>query len=488
MIRPTISDLRRPPWLTAGAVVMLAGGLVALGDSPASGAAYAMVRRGDVTATAGAAGTVQSADTRELVFGTSGTVTKVEVEPGSRVRAGQVLARLDDTAAKEQVQVAKAALAAAQDAYDKAQQGVCTGSGGSGASGGGTSGGSGGGTSGRAGSGSSGGSGIVSAQPAGYRVRPRPRRTPTPAPTPTPTSPTPTPTPTPTSPKPKPTSPRPTPTTTRPTRTPRPTPTGRSKPTGRPKSGGHSRSGAKPASGGRPGAGAKGGSGAGGGCRPGAVEQAAAKVTQADVDVRQAERTLSATALEAPMAGTVLSVAGTAGTRVGASGTSGFITLGDLSDLQVRAMFSLGDVQRLKIGQHSTIQLGVATGRQYTGTVTRIDPAATTNGMLAQFGVNISLDDRPAVLLIGMSATVEVVTAEAQSVLYVPSGAVRPKADGTATVLVHRDGRTLTRTVRLGVRGDRYVAVTAGLSSGDRLEIPTDSNPDGFPDGAFPGA
>jgi hypothetical protein len=71
--RPTLRDLRKPPWLAAGMVVVLASGLVAVGDSPARGTTQATVLRGDVTATAGAAGTVQSADTRDLVFGTSGT-------------------------------------------------------------------------------------------------------------------------------------------------------------------------------------------------------------------------------------------------------------------------------------------------------------------------------------------------------------------------------------------------------------------------------
>src|SRR5262245_48953903 len=128
--RPTVHDLRRPPWLAAGLVAVLASGLVAASDSPAQGLSQTTVLRGDVTATAGAAGTVQSADTRDLVFGTAGTVTKVEVTPGTKVKSGQVLARLDDADAKGQVDVAKAALAAADDTYAKAQEGICSGGGG----------------------------------------------------------------------------------------------------------------------------------------------------------------------------------------------------------------------------------------------------------------------------------------------------------------------------------------------------------------------
>jgi multidrug efflux pump subunit AcrA (membrane-fusion protein) len=187
------------------------------------------------------------------------------------------------------------------------------------------------------------------------------------------------------------------------------------------------------------------------------------------------------------MAGTVLSITGAPGDQA-SSGRAGFITLGDLSDLQVRALFSLGDVERLKLGQQATIGLGMSTTGRYSGTVTGIDPAATTSGNLARVGVNISLDDPPAGVLVGMSATVDVVTAQAQSVLYVPVDAVRPRPDGTATVVVRHDGRAITRTVHLGVRSDRDVAISEGLSSGDHVVLPTGSGPDGFPDGSFPGA
>jgi HlyD family secretion protein len=444
---------------------------VAVGDAPARAVTQATVLRGDVTATAGAAGTVQSADTRDLVFGTSGTVTKIEVAPGDKVRAGQVLARLDDTGAREQLDAAKAAVAAADDTYSKAQQGIC----GGGAGGGG------------------GTDGASEAEQADYtsgngrrrwaggtKSRPpsRPTRSTTPTPTPTPTRRTPSPTPKPT---PTRTSPTPTPTETRPTRS----PTHSSKPTARPsRSGGSGR--------GRAGAGFGGGARGGGnhgGCQVNSVQLAAASVTQAEVKEREAERTLAATRLTAPIDGTILSVAGTVGAQVTGQSRTGFVTLGDLDDLQVQAMFPLGEVNRLKLGRPAEISLAMSPGRTYRGTVTRIDPAATTDGNRALFGVMISLDDTPpAGLRTGMSATVEVVTAQAEDTLYVPAGAIHPKSDGQATVLVRRGGRTTVRTVRTGVRSDRYVAITSGLSAGDHVVVSSGTDKDGFPSPTFPGA
>ncbi len=461
MNRPTLRDLRTPPWLTAGLVALASTTLIAAGDAPAHGTSYATVRRGDVTSTAGAAGTIQSADTRELVFGTSGVVSRVEVSPGDKVKAGTVLARLDEAPARDQLEVTEAALAAAEDAYSKAQDGICSGgAGGSGGSGG-MDGSSGSDASVRSeASGGPVGSGGIDggvARQASFDGHPRWHHFPTPTPTPTATSPRPT----------------PTPTTPHPTNSPtgRPNPTAHPKPTGGDGKGGHTRPG---------------GPGKSTACGPGDVEQASAKVTQAEVKVREAERTLRATRLTAPMDGTVLEVNGTTGGQVAGAAKTGFITLGDLTDLQVRAMFPLGEVQNVEIGQPATIDLAIRPGHPYTGRVTRIDPAATTSGTRALYGVMISLDDESSGLLTGMTATTEVVTAKAEDALYVPVTAVHPTKTDTATVILRRNGHTTTRTVHLGVRGDRYVAITSGLSTGDHVLLTTETGTDGFPAPTFP--
>lgn len=423
-----LRQLRRTPWVTAGAVVVLGAGLLAFGagdSDPGVGVAYASV--GDVVATAGAAGTVQSADVRDLAFGTAGTVAKVYAKVGDKVSAGKLLARLDGTDTREQLDAAEAALAASQDAYDKAGTSTC-----------GT-------TSGSPSNGSS-----TTAAPVRY-ASPSPRPT---TPTPKPTHIT-TPTPTPThKPKPKPTHGHP-----------KPKPThGHSKGGGHPKGGGH----AKP-------------KGKGKSCgKVMTVAQAGARLTQAEVKVREAERAVKGTRITAAISGTVLSI-GTTGSTVGASGTTGFVTLGDLDDLQVKALFSLADVNHLKIGQRATIGFAAHPGATYQGEVTRIDPAATSTGALAQYGVMLSLDEVPPELLVGMSATVQVTTAQAADTLYVPSSAIRTATNGTPMVVVRRNGGTSLRPVRLGIRGDRYVQIVAGLSRGDRVVTAADLGPNGFP-------
>src|SRR5215510_8645175 len=72
------------------------------------------VRRGTLTVTASAAGTVQPIDSRALTFGTGGTLATLAVKPGDHVTAGQLLATLDPTDAQAAVTSAQSALDAAE--------------------------------------------------------------------------------------------------------------------------------------------------------------------------------------------------------------------------------------------------------------------------------------------------------------------------------------------------------------------------------------
>ncbi|GAA1014358.1 macrolide-specific efflux protein MacA [Acrocarpospora pleiomorpha] len=101
---------------------LLLGGVAAayasLGSGSPAGAAplTTPVTRGSVVASVSASGAVESARTRSLTFGSNGTVESIKVEPGDKVKKGAVLARLDDTAARESLEATKASLDAAEDA------------------------------------------------------------------------------------------------------------------------------------------------------------------------------------------------------------------------------------------------------------------------------------------------------------------------------------------------------------------------------------
>jgi macrolide-specific efflux system membrane fusion protein len=81
----------------------------------------ATVSTGDVTATVSASGSVTSAQVSEANFVTSGTVTEIDVDVGDSVTKGQVLAKVDPSAAQDSLDTAEANLTAAKAALSRAK-------------------------------------------------------------------------------------------------------------------------------------------------------------------------------------------------------------------------------------------------------------------------------------------------------------------------------------------------------------------------------
>ena len=115
----------RKPYVLVPAVVVVAVvvglGMGALGDpgTPSSPTSQvATVTRGSMSETVSAEGTVAAAQTDDLSFSSSGTVTAVDVKAGDEVKAGQVLATIDSAALGADVAAAQSSLAQAQAQLD----------------------------------------------------------------------------------------------------------------------------------------------------------------------------------------------------------------------------------------------------------------------------------------------------------------------------------------------------------------------------------
>jgi macrolide-specific efflux system membrane fusion protein len=127
-----LARFRRPPTvaLNLGLAVLAvagAGWAYQLVRGPAQAAAATTglsrtvpVSQGDVVQTASASGSVQSATTATADFVTSGTVTSIAVKVGDAVKKGAVLARVDATQQRAQLDAAEANLTAAQASLDRA--------------------------------------------------------------------------------------------------------------------------------------------------------------------------------------------------------------------------------------------------------------------------------------------------------------------------------------------------------------------------------
>lgn len=219
-----------------------------------------------------------------------------------------------------------------------------------------------------------------------------------------------------------------------------------------------------------------------------------AEVEQARLALVEAQDALNGLTLVAPMSGTVTAVNGTKGeSTTPASGSdsesSGFITISNLSKFVVTGSFSEADVAKIKAGDSASITFNAVADQTFTGKVKSIDLTATDSDGVTSYGVEISINEPPANLRDGATATITVTTASAKDVLAVPASAVTT-TNGTSTVKLVKDGKSTSATVEIGVEGDTYTEIRSGLKLGDTIELGAVSSSGGngqFPRGDFPG-
>lgn len=244
---------------------------------------------------------------------------------------------------------------------------------------------------------------------------------------------------------------------------------------------------------------------------PATVLQDQAAVTQAQEAVTQDQKTLSGTTLTAPFAGTITALNGTVGEAMSAgsagsgsssgtggggtssasatggtgsgssgTGTSGsssassasFLTLTNLSQLQVVAGFAEADATRVAVGQPATVTFSALTGTTAPGRVTAVSSTSTVVSNVVTYNVTVALQKPPSTVKPGMTTTVSVIVASATNVLELPTSAITT-AGRISTVTLLQNGKQTVQAVTTGLVGDTTTQILSGLSPGDVVVQPT---------------
>ncbi|MEV0720526.1 HlyD family efflux transporter periplasmic adaptor subunit, partial [Asanoa sp. NPDC050611] len=137
----------------------------------------------------------------------------------------------------------------------------------------------------------------------------------------------------------------------------------------------------------------------------------------------------------------------------------------DPGGMQIEAAFPEADAGRLATGQAATVTLPDRPGTPLHATVVQVDPVGTSDGTLVTFSARLAFEQAPGDLLVGQSAAVRVTIASRPNSLRVPSTAVR--ADGS--VLVRTAAGDARTQVQVGLRGDAYTEIMAGLIDGQEI-------------------
>lgn len=203
----------------------------------------------------------------------------------------------------------------------------------------------------------------------------------------------------------------------------------------------------------------------------GMTEQSRSRIAAARAD-------LDRLVLKAPFDGIVAEISGELGEYATPSPpgipTPPSIDLIDDSCLYVSAPIDEVDASRIETGQPVRITLDAIKGLSFAGHIRRIAPYVLEVEKQARtVEVEVNFDRLPSSdrLLVGYSADVEIIHAEHDNVLRIPTQAL---LDQKHVLYYNARGMLEDRTVKTGLANWDETEITAGLNEGDRIVLNLD--------------
>ncbi len=199
---------------------------------------------------------------------------------------------------------------------------------------------------------------------------------------------------------------------------------------------------------------------------------AKAQINEAEAALEIAKINRSYATIRAPMAGIVASVSTQEGETVAASlNAPTFITLIDLSRLQVDDFVDETDIGYVKIGQDAIFTVDTFPEKTFHGKVEAIHPMATIQESVVYYDVVIKiLDDYEGLLRPEMTTNVTIIIDTIKNALAIPSEAIVRQGQ-KELVAVSTDSGVEKREVITGVIDGDYVEIKQGLKEGEVVVI-----------------
>jgi HlyD family secretion protein/macrolide-specific efflux system membrane fusion protein len=204
---------------------------------------------------------------------------------------------------------------------------------------------------------------------------------------------------------------------------------------------------------------------------------ARAEVKQADVKLKTAQISLDYATIRAPISGVVGSVTTQEGETVAASlSAPTFITIIDLSRLQVDASVDETDIGTVKPGQNVTFVVDAFPDRIFKGRIRAIQPQATIQQDVVYYVVEVDIiSSYKGLLRPQMTANVSIRVGTRKDVVAVPGQAVRRLPSGRTIVLMpdpQSQKKYKYKLVQIGWSSGGWTQIVRGLSPGQEVLVP----------------
>lgn len=202
------------------------------------------------------------------------------------------------------------------------------------------------------------------------------------------------------------------------------------------------------------------------------VQQAAADLGVAELNVEQARLNLRESQIIAPFDGIIAEMNLTIGEIPAGSSA---ILLMDSSSFYVELPIDETDIAQILVGQTVLFEVDALPDSEVTGIVSSIAyaPIPSQEANLVAYNVRIDVNTNDVPVRAGMTVTGNIITLERQDILLVRNNFIRiDRQTGDTFVTVrHADGSLEERLILLGERNDIYSEVTAGLAEGEELVL-----------------
>ncbi|MCG6134108.1 MAG: efflux RND transporter periplasmic adaptor subunit [Nostoc sp. LLA-1] len=227
------------------------------------------------------------------------------------------------------------------------------------------------------------------------------------------------------------------------------------------------------------------------------IDAARAQVMSARGSLQNTQAQINDTIIRAPFDGLVTRkfadpgafvTPTTAGSDVSSATSSSILSLASLNEVVTNLAET--NISQISLGQAVTISADAYPGRTFAGQVSQIAAQAVVVQNVTSFEVKVSLVDPERLLRSGMNVEAEFQVNQVENALVVPTASVVRRENGTGVFVVGADGQPVFTRIETGMTENNFTEVKSGLTGDEEvlLSFPPGSRPQSTPrGGVLPG-
>lgn len=220
------------------------------------------------------------------------------------------------------------------------------------------------------------------------------------------------------------------------------------------------------------------------------IKELEAQIKQTNIELSTAKINLGYTKITAPRDGTVVSVQVEEGQTVNANQTTPtIVNIADLSHVKMKMQIAEGDITKIKVGTPVEYSILSEPTKKFQTTISSIDPGLTTlsdgsygssssskssysssssSSSAVYYYAQSIVDNKDGILRIGMTTQNELLIANVEGAIIVPSIGIKKDENGTF-VYVLKDGKPVKTAVKTGIKDNLDTQIISGINEGDEI-------------------